>query len=187
MKDFWNENKGIIGKLVLNQFGAAFFGLMLILAASSAAAIKEKLQLIASIIAVVFYLFLLYNVMWDKGGKDRIRVDGGRATAIPLKGLYCSLVANAFNLLLFVLIFVSYFFKGTATWAATTYLISRTVALLWEGMYNGIVMYFSPYNPIIYLLMVFPALFICALGYYLGQSNKKLFGFLNQKQENKKA
>ena len=35
-KEFWNENKKIIGKLILNQFGATFLGIMVVTAASAA-------------------------------------------------------------------------------------------------------------------------------------------------------
>ena len=77
MKDFWSENSKIIGKIILNQFGATFLGIMVVTAASSAQSQKAWLMLFASVFASLFYLFLVYNVIWEKGGQDRIKIDGG--------------------------------------------------------------------------------------------------------------
>ena len=74
MKEFLLDNRKTVGRLILNQFGAAFFGMMV---SMSAAAIKSTwLTVCASLFAVAFYLYLLYMVAWERGGQDRIRVDG---------------------------------------------------------------------------------------------------------------
>ena len=182
MKDFWNENKKIIGKLILNQFGAAFFGLMLVLAASAAESIKVQLELLVSIFAILFYLFLLYNVLWQKGAEDSIRIDGGRQKYMPLKGLYISLIANIPNFIIAILILVSNPFSSTQLWAGNMNFISRIASLIWEAMYAGVVSFFSPRNPIAHLLIIFPALATSTGAYLLGVNNKRLFGFLNKKK-----
>lgn len=182
MKQFFTENSKIIGKLVLNQFGATFFGIMLLLAASSSGNLRTRLELFASIFATLFYLFLLYNVLWEKGGQDRIKIDGGRAVKSPLKGLYIALVANIPNFILAALVIVSDPFKATHIWAGNLNFISRIICLLWEGMYAGIVAFFAPNNPLIHLVDIFPALLICELAYYLGLNNKKILGFLSKKK-----
>ncbi len=182
MKEFWNENKKTILKLILNQFGAAFFGLMLVLASSAATSIKTKLELFTSIFAVLFYVFLLYNVIWEKGAEDRIRIDGGRQSYMPLKGLYISLIANIPNFIIAALILISKPFGETHLWAGNMYFIGRTASLIWEAMYDGLVAYFAPFNPIAHLLIIFPALFTCTFGYLLGANNKRLFGFLAPKK-----
>ncbi|MBQ2277002.1 MAG: hypothetical protein II333_00410, partial [Clostridia bacterium] len=86
MKEFWSENSKIISKMLLNQFGAAFMGFLITASASR----TPWLMLLASCFAVLFYLFLLYNVIWEQGGQDRIRVDGGRAKYRPLTGVWVS-------------------------------------------------------------------------------------------------
>jgi len=45
----------------------------------------------------------------------------------------------------------------------------------------GIVKTFAPHNPLIYLLMVFPALAVSAFAYYIGFSNRRLFGLIKKK------
>ena len=185
MKDFWSENSKIIGKLILNQFGATFLGIMVITAASAAESQRNWLMLFVSCFATAFYLFLLYNVIWEKGGQDRIRIDGGRASRKPLTGLWVSLIANIPNFIIAVIILVSDPFKGTQEWAGTLNVIGRSLALLWEGMYAGVVSYFSPRNPIIHLLCIFPAVFVTTAGYFIGLSNKRIMSVFELKQPKK--
>lgn len=181
MKDFWSENKGIIGKLVLQQFGTAFFGLSLLLAARVTK--LGTVEVVASLISIALYLYLLYNILWEKGGLDRIKIDGGRAARMPLKGLYISLIANIPNIIISILVVVAHPFKETHEWAGNMHVIGRTAAMLWESMYDGLVMNFSPHNPIIFPAMVLPAVIVCTAGYIIGLNNKKLFGFLTKKKQ----
>ena len=112
MKVFWADNGKTIGKTLLNQFGSAFLGIMLFMA-STALSQVVWLPFVATIIATGFYVYLIYNVMWDKGGQDRIKVDGGRDEKNLLKGLWISLIANIPNIILAILITVSNFNKST--------------------------------------------------------------------------
>lgn len=185
MKDFWSENSKIIGKIILNQFGATFLGIMVITAASAAQSQKAWLMLFASVFASLFYLFLVYNVIWEKGGQDRIKIDGGRAARKPLKGLMISLVANIPNFILALIVLISNPFKETAAWAASLNVAGRALCLLWEGMYAGLVSYFSPHNPIIHLLYIFPALAVTTFGYILGLNNKRILSVFELKQPKK--
>ena len=84
MREFWNDNRQTVVRLILNQFGATVMGLLVTAAAHS----NDTLMLCASLFSTVFYLVLLYCVIWERGGKERIRIDGGRAAWKPLYGLY---------------------------------------------------------------------------------------------------
>ena len=181
MKEFWSENSKIISKLILNQFGATFLGLMVIAAASAAQGQRAWLMLFASCFAAFFYLFLVYAVVWERGGRDRIKVDGGRAVPKPWTGLWISLIANIPNFLLAILVLISDPFKASFEWAGNMNLISRALCLLWEGMYAGFVSYFSPNNPLIHLLYVFPAIAVSTFGYLLGFSNMRLLSVFELK------
>lgn len=183
MKDFWSENSKIIGKLLLNQFGATFLGLMLWTSASAVRTYKTWLTLIASCIAAIFYLYLIYLELWERGGQDRIKIDGGRAVRRPLTGLYVTLIANIPNFILAIIVLVSYPFKNDIAWLGNLQVIGRALCYLWEGMYLGIARYFFPNNPIIYLLYIFPAIFVGAGAYLLGLSNKRLLGTSPTKQK----
>lgn len=187
MKEFWNDNRKIIGKLVLNQFGSTFLGIMVITAASAAKDQRAWLMLFASCFASIFYLFLVYNVIWERGGQERIRIDGGRAHRKPLTGLWISLIANIPNFILAALVLISQpFVAQKAEWAINMNVIGRALCLLWEGMYAGFVSYFSPHNPIIHLLYIFPAIFVTTFGYLLGLSNRRILAAFELKQPKKK-
>ena len=156
MKEFWSENSKIISKILLNQFGSTFFGIMLVAASYAARDQRDWLMLFSSCFATLFYLFLIFNVIWERGGSDRIRVDAGRAQKKPLTGLWISLAANIPNFIIALIILIAHPFKHTMVWAGTLDTVGRAVSLLWEGMYAGIVAYFAPRNPIMHLLIVRP-------------------------------
>ncbi len=181
MKEFWSDNSKLIAKTLLNQFGSAFFGVMLFFAAYSLRKV-EILPFISSCISVVFYLYLIYAIMWEVGGQDRIKFDGGRAAKTPLRGLWVSLAANIPNIILAAAVIISEpFIAQSKNVAGVINTVARAIALLWEGMYMGVVKTFAPHNPLVYLLMIFPALFVSAAAYYIGFSNKRLFGALDKK------
>ena len=180
MKDFLNDNSRIITRLMLNQFGAAFMGFLI----TSSAARTPWLMVFASVFSVLFYLFLLYNVIWERGGQDRIRIDGGRAKYKPLTGLYASLIANIPSILLGVLVIVGYIFgneEGAFAygWARSLHNNCKTISLVWNAMYLGLIRTYSPLNPLAHILHVVPALFVTSLGYFLGLSNRRIFGFID--------
>ena len=182
MREFWNDNRQTIVRLILNQFGAAVMGLLV----TAAAASNEKLMLGASVFSTIFYLVLLYCVIWERGGKERIRIDGGRAAWKPLYGLYMSLLANIPNFVLAVLIFIGKIFGSIDgpfgyEWAGNLYAIVNVVTRLWNAMYLGLIQTYSPNNPVIHFLDILPALFVCTLGYYLGLKNKRIFSIFDLK------
>ena len=182
MREFWNDNRQTIVRLILNQFGAAVMGLLV----TAAAASNEKLMLGASVFSTIFYLVLLYCVIWERGGKERIRIDGERAAWKPLYGLYMSLLANIPNFVLAVLIFIGKIFGSIDgpfgyEWAGNLYAIVNVITRLWNAMYLGLIQTYSPNNPVIHFLDILPALFVCTLGYYLGLKNKRIFSIFDLK------
>ncbi|MBR4204468.1 MAG: hypothetical protein IKQ92_03230 [Clostridia bacterium] len=189
IKDFWSENGKTIGKLLLYQFGMTFFGIMLWGATAAAQSQRIWLMLFASGFSTLFYLYLIYSVLWERGGQDRIRVDGGRAEKKPLKGFFIILAANIPNILIALIILVSQPFRGTSQspqWGYTVNVVGRSLALLWEAMYAGVVATFSPKNPIIHVLDILPALFVGTAAYLLGLNNKRLVKLFELKQPGKK-
>ncbi len=192
MKDFWKENGAYIGKMTLNQFGAAFFGIMLVLAAAAAQSMRTRLTLAFSAFATFFYLFLIYTVLWEKGGQDRIRVDSGRQKRSPLKGFLIALCANIPNIVLGVVDIATCVIgrMGAPNPAAgTVNTVARAVVLLWEGMYAGFVSYahtIAPNHPYLLsltrLFIVIPALLVGGAAYWLGLNNKRLLQPFELKQ-----
>lgn len=186
MREFFSENGKIIVKLMLNQFGAAVMGLMITMAAAS----SDTLMLFASIFASLFYVALLYSVIWEKGGQDRIKVDGGRAAYQPFKGLLMALIANIPNLVLAILIAAGKFFGSTDgpfgyEWAGNIYAVANVIERMWNGMYLGLIQTYLPFNPIAHFVDILPALFVCGFGYYIGLRNIRILGIFELKKPKK--
>ena len=81
-------------KLFVSQMAISLFGLVLAIACAK---IGKTMQVVTSIGAVVFYLFLIYTSMWEVGSKDKFGVDYGKSESKPLTGLYIGLLANSLN------------------------------------------------------------------------------------------
>lgn len=171
---FFKENNKLITRLILLQFGGTVFGLVLI----SPVVQKEWLMPIMSVIATLFYLFLIYNSMWEEGAKERIRVDGGRAPFDIFRGLKAALFASVPNMIIGILYLAGHYLglaSGPALeWAGNMKLITYSVGMFWEGMYIGLIRYFAPINPFSFIAAVFPGLAVAFGAYAIGLHNRKI-------------
>ena len=172
--DYIKENAYMITKMLLNQFGAAFLGLVLYLASSTGD--NAFLIIAASIFSILFYVYLQYSVMWDLGARDIIRVHGKRASYRP---------ANGF------LVLIGHIF-GSADgafgyeWAGTLYVASKSVGVIWESMFSGFVQLYSPHNPVIFFLMLIPPLLASSVGYIFGMKNFRILSLIGINPKPKK-
>lgn len=173
-----------ITKMIVNQLGMMIFGPVLSMATSQ----NDTLFLLASVFSVCFYMFLVYTVGWELGAKDKVRLDGGRIAYAPFKGALISLAANFINLILGILIVIGYYSldpscrilheASSPVWAANLYGTASVIARFIEAMYIGIIQTYSPYNPFIFVLIVFPAIIFSGLGYFLAIKGKSISGML---------
>ena len=187
LKCFWKENSDSIVKMFINQTGMTILGLVVSMATVRLAGKMNMEQgsrwplIGGSIFAVCFYMFLLFYMTMEKGGKDGIKVEAGRMKYSPLKGLYMSLLANTPNILLAVFAIVGkafvtnvpFFSADTVTEATPAFFaglnsISELILKLLNGMYLGLQVEFFSGNPLFYLLMIVPSLLVCTLAYILG-------------------
>ena len=175
-----HENDGsAVKSVLLMQFGAAVMGIML----SSATYRSTLLNLITSLLAILFYMYLLYTTVWEIGAKDRDRVDGGRAAEDKWRGLRVSFYANIPNLILAAAILVAgiVFNVAYSDGAKTVLAIFTAISRFWQGMYNGCIISLIGVGVqsdllalIIYFFAVLPSLAICTLGYRMGYGGKRL-------------
>lgn len=191
---FIRKNSYSIFKIMLNQFGMMVLAMILIGAAS--ATDNPTIRLLGSIYTTVFFMALLYVMMWECGGRDRIRVDGGRDVYDRFAGVKMALCANLPTYLIVLFLTVGYLFGSLwmqEAWAQGMFAIAHGVAAFtWDAMYSGIIMEIldpattssiSPAYILAYALSVLPSVAACAFGYGMGYRGKRIFGGLSQKKK----
>ncbi len=177
MKEFFKTRSYDMVRAFLNQFATAIFGMVLALAAGIAK--NPMLRNVTSAFAVLFYLFLLYNMMWELGFKDKANADNGYTKRKPLTGLCISLCANIPNFLFAVFILLAKLFN--VGFLSTLGGFAATAALFLEGMYTGLLANHvggAPLNSYwwVYFAIILPSLLTCGVAYYFGLCDKKFTG-----------
>lgn len=184
MKKFLSDYSFYSVKMLVTQLVVSLFGLMLSMAFSKAR--SDAGQIISSVFAVLFYLFLIYYDSWNIGYKDKLAVGHGRTDRRPINGLYISLLANSVNIILAVV-----FAFGVE--------FCRGIMAFIEGMYAGILA--IPLETIqngedvsyvllgekwwIYFLIVIPTLFISSVSYYFGLRDIRFTSLFNEQSTEK--
>lgn len=119
-------------KMFVRQIAIAIFGLVI------AIATKGGLQIASSAFAVLFYLFLIYDIAFTVGSKDSTSKS---VKPSMLTGFYISLIANIPNIILAVLYAVGYavrmFENSFCTVLTKIGGVSASIALMIEGMFTG--------------------------------------------------
>ena len=167
---FLKKYSYIILKLFLNQFAISLFGVALAFACSRAQ--NNKLLLLTSIFAVLFYLFLEYAVIWELGAKDGISAKARKTPRGLWRGFAISLLANAINVLMSLLILTKLFSGGDNPVSA----VAQFIAMMLQGMYQGILSQWVGgiqlhTLPWMFVLIILPAVAVTGLGYIAGHYN----------------
>lgn len=176
---FLKEHFHDILRLYINQIGITIFSLVLYFSISSITdeALSEQIKAAVSLFSILFFFVLIYTASWDYGAKDKIRVDGGRAKPMPLKGFIMGLAANSLNFLLAALCIVLYAFTETAFFAQC-FDICNILLRFTAAMYIGILQLLfdgSLWQAIGFLILPLFAVGVTHLGYTLGSKEIKLF------------
>ena len=167
MKAFFERYSYESVRLALNQVAISMFGFALAMTAGKAE--SDALLLWSSIGSIVFYLALTYGTAHKTGSTDRLSIQYGKIPFRPYLGLILSLIANSVNLILAILITV-----GQLAGVDGMESIGRVIALLIQGMYQGVLATVfvdgTPLNGIwwAYFLITVPALLTSTLGYIAG-------------------
>ena len=177
MKDFLHNYSYSSVKMFVNQFAISIFGAMLSMASSAAE--NDTLAFWCSILAIVFYLFLIYTQAWELGAKDKISVDIGKKEYKPHRGLGISALANIPNFIIAITFFFVLVVFPQSMVAANVRTVASLFNMLLEGMYLGVLTTIKIGElPLItfwwmYFVITLPAMLTSWLAYYLGQKNKK--------------
>lgn len=178
MGDIIKRNTSSLRKMIVYQVAMTIFGLVLEMATYQ----YDKMLLATSIFSIGFYLVLLYTMSWEAGLADKVRIESGRIDYKPQSFFIVSALANALNLLLGILAFAGYVINGCVNdavnvmWAAEMYSVCNMIARFIQGMYTGVLYYFTPNNPVMLIFIVFPAIITCGFGYILGTKGRTIRG-----------
>ncbi len=134
---FLKKNSYQVVRLLLNQVGIIIFSLIVTMtAAGMDEAQQPAMTLLASLFAVVFYLFLIFFAMREVGNRDSVRIEGGRLTYDPLYGLKVGLLAAVPNFFLAFLMLVGLLLgEAGEPLAAVAYILNYFI----QSMYLGII------------------------------------------------
>lgn len=175
MKKFFATHSYSMVKMFLNQFAIGIFGFAMTLATTAAK--NVALRNICGVGSVLFYLFLIYNMTWEIGYKERLAVSSGRQPRRIFTGALISLCANSLNFLLAILITLATFIQVEAV--GNVGAISKFLALLLEGTYTGLMMNtvggvaLNMYWWVFFLLPI-PAIVTSFFAYWMGLLDKRL-------------
>ena len=192
----FKENSYDIVRLYINQLGITIFSMFLYTAVAQVddSDLFLTLRVLVSVFSTVFYLVLVYNVMWDIGAKDKIRIESDKMTPQPLKGAVMSLYANVPNFLLALVcvVLMSVYMLSDAGGAYSAFVIMFTVLRYHSSMYMGIIQGVTPAAPgadtnivdladclmesALFLIIPLVSVALTHLSYYLGTKEIRIFG-----------
>lgn len=174
MKAFFDRYSYDCVRMLLNQIAISMFGFALAMTATRIE--SENLLLWSSIASIIFYLVLIYGVAWKRGSDDKQSIHYGKIKFNPFMGVILSAIANSVNFLVAIIIAV-----GTMTGFENVW-IFRTVALLGQGMYQGLLAKVAVDGVLLnnlwwaYFLIPIPAMLVSWIGYIAGAKDLHVAG-----------
>ena len=188
MKEFWSVNGKSVVMLYVNQIAMSVFGIMVIGAAGSREG--DTLLLLASVLSVGLYLFIIYSMMWEAGAKAaaktlRAEDSGVKKIETPF---FIVLFGSAFNIVCYSIYTVSRITGAEAAGGMVEILIRLTnfIYMGFESLLyrENIVMRVEPY----YFFLTLVPLFAVGIGaYYLGASEISVLRKLGFKPNKSKS
>jgi len=182
IKEIFSENSYCFRKFWVYQFVISMLGIMVTLPLSTFISLHPNFGVFPYIIAVIFcgglFCFLVYDVIYNLGAKDYIRVQSGKAVLQPLKGLYICLIAYIPTFFV-VLLDIIFAVCGLGNAYTVTHV---TLNMVIHAQYSGIMFVLPDELGVIgdAVSMIF-APFFGFLGYYLAVHDKTLRGIFGIK------
>lgn len=175
MKAFFKNHSYSMVKMFLNQFAIAIFGFAMTLATQATG--NVALRNICSVGSVIFYLFLIYNMTWELGYRDRVSVTLGKKPRRIFTGALISLCANIPNFVFAV--FITLGVSIQTELFGNLGGIFKTLAIILEGMYTGLLMNKLGGIPLnlywwVFFLLPIPAILTSFVAYWMGLKDLRL-------------
>lgn len=180
MFNFLKDRSYEIVKMFINQVAIGIFGLSISLATAT---IDDEagtsLKIITSVFAILFYLFIIYNMVRSLGYRDSGRINRGEDGASKYTGLYLGLAASTLNFLFAIFIMLAHLTEGVKilSWLGG---VSAFINLITEGMYIGLLSMnvggapLNSYWPVYFVILI-PMIVTSTLAYLAGVYDVKIF------------
>lgn len=166
-------------KLFLNQIVMSVFGLVTVMATTA----SVPLTIVCAVLGIGLYVFLIYNMMWESGARDRLRADAGRYKYNAFKPFKMALIAGCVNFtagLLCILNLIPNDVTGKIAGIAAT--VSK---VLW-GHFLGLAKLTGTLeNPFVWVVVSLFAVLITVLGYNAGYRGFSLIPALHRHKKDK--
>ena len=179
MIKYIKENLDSIFKLFINHIGMMIFGLVVLITSKllSSNLKNDAVYYIMGAITVLMYFSLIYTAMWERGAKDKIKVDGGRAEKSIFHGLLFYLIANIIGVFTGIMsLILSIFVTEDVSFINNTYGVFQIVSHYYNSMYlpvleiDGlpVVLHAS-----LYVFAIIPGALVSFVSYILGLNGFK--------------
>jgi hypothetical protein len=166
-------------KLFLNQIVMSVFGLVTVMATSA----SVPLTVICAVLGIGLYIFLIYNMMWEIGAKDRIKADSGRYEYKAAKPLKMAVIAGALNFTGGLLCLLALIPNGVCKSIAGV--SSSVCKLLWGHFLGAVKLMNMLENPFVWLVVAVFAVLVTVLGYNAGFRGFSLIPALHRSKKDK--
>ena len=193
MFGFLKDRSYDIVKMFLYQIAIALFGISLAIATGSKSTSTDTsafqpatLQIVTSVFSILFYLFLIYNLLWNIGAKDAHRFARKEPGVYRLAGLYMGLAASVVNVLIAILIMLGNLLSSVPFFSNAGG-IAATLGLLIEGMYTGLLAIRVggvPLNSLwpMWFVIILPMIATASLAYFAGLHEFRIFAPVDKNQ-----
>jgi hypothetical protein len=175
----FSDPKYETAKLFLNQIVMSVFGLVTVMATTA----SVPLTILCAVLGIGLYVFLIYNMMWEIGARDRIRADAGRYEYSAFKPFKMGLIAGSGNFL-FGLLCLLDLIPNDVT-GKTAGVASTVCKLLWGHFLGAAKLTGTLSNPFVWLAVACFAVLITVLGYNAGYRGFSLIPALHRQKKNK--
>lgn len=169
MIKYIKENIDSISKLFINHVGMMIFGLAVLI---STKLMNDVVFYMMGVLAVLMYFTLLYTAMWERGAKDKIKIDGGRKKPDLFHGLWAYLLGNILVVITSLLgLIFAFFVTEEVSFANNTLAVFRFISHYYNAMYLPIteIEIASPVvKSLIYVATILPGAIVSCVSYILG-------------------
>lgn len=173
------NNASYIIKLLINHFVSGIYSLILFVVFT--VAFDGEYQIAGSLIAILFYLFLVYSFMWEAGSKRSVGINAGKVRSFD--GTIVMAVGSLPYYLSTVLCAILSLFASSSEFAERTVdvvyrVLFYTNVFFTQSMYSGLFATIfgnvADVSAFLYLLSLLPGIVVGTVAYYWGHKSFRL-------------